>query len=238
MRRRGVARGAAWVLVGIVWLGVPLRAWGQSATPSPLAGPSPSLGPRITAAEVTGDLAAGSELQVTIDATMPGGWEGLHEVDVEVLSGSQLLETLRFDVDKYLMSIGNSAEIVVGTGGVAAGEYLRASGADVIVTTGAGNFSFHVTADVLKTLPEDSRFKLSVTDDTGVTASVTETLSAPKIGFTWGTVITVVLVALLAGGFVGNLFASKRRPPPRVSVYGSIQRRGDDDRASSGERSG
>ena len=38
-------------------------------------------------------------------------------------------------------------------------------------------------------------------------------------------VATAVLVALLAGGVIGNLFASKRRPPPRMSVYGTIDRR-------------
>jgi hypothetical protein len=84
---------------------------------------------------------------------------------------------------------------------------------------------------VIRTLPEGSRFELSVTDDFGATVSTTKQLVEPEDGgLTWGTVATVVLVALLAGGVVGNLFASHRRPPAKMSVYGTIARRIDDDR--------
>ena len=44
-------------------------------------------------------------------------------------------------------------------------------------------------------------------------------------GLSWSTIVTVVLVALLLGGVVGNLFASKRRRAPRLSVYEAIERR-------------
>ena len=44
-------------------------------------------------------------------------------------------------------------------------------------------------------------------------------------GLSWSTIVTVVLVALLLGGVVGNLFASKRRRAPGLSVYDAIQRR-------------
>src|SRR6266508_4529943 len=49
-------------------------------------------------------------------------------------------------------------------------------------------------------------------------------------GVSWGTVIATVCVALLGGAFLGNLFASSRRPPPRLSVYSSIQQRIDEER--------
>jgi hypothetical protein len=118
-------------------------------------------------------------------------------------------------------------ETVAGTGGEAAGEYLRASGSEVVVTTGGGNFSFHVTTHVIKALPEAARFELGVVDDFGAPTSVTRQLQEPpeEGGLGWETVVTAVLVALLAGGFIGNLFASKRRPPPRLSVYGTIDRK-------------
>ena len=44
-------------------------------------------------------------------------------------------------------------------------------------------------------------------------------------GLSWGAILTAVLVVLLAGGVVGNLFASKRRRVARLSVYDAIQRR-------------
>ena len=89
----------------------------------------------------------------------------------------------------------------------------------------------------MKTLPESSRFDLSVTTDLGTTAETSTRLSEPEGGgISWGTVITAVLIALLAGGFVGNIFASRRRPPVRASIYGSIQRKIDEEAGSSPPR--
>jgi hypothetical protein len=51
-----------------------------------------------------------------------------------------------------------------------------------------------------------------------------------KSGFSWGTLGVAILVALFAGGVVGNLFSS-RRVPQRPSVYGTIQRRLEEERA-------
>ncbi len=106
------------------------------------------------------------------------------------------------------------------------------SGADVVVTTGGANLSFEVDADVVEAIPEDARFELSVTDDLGtrVTAARRLARNDPDSGLTWGTVLTAVVVALFAGGFLGNLLASRRRPPARLSVYGTIQRRIDEER--------
>ena len=53
----------------------------------------------------------------------------------------------------------------------------------------------------------------------------TEAAGSADGGLSWSTIVTVVLVALLLGGVVGNLFASKRRRAPRLSVYEAIERR-------------
>src|SRR5437660_831480 len=45
------------------------------------------------------------------------------------------------------------------------------------------------------------------------------------VGFSWGTLGLAIAVALFAGAFVGNLFTSRRRPAPRPSLYGAVQRR-------------
>ncbi len=59
------------------------------------------------------------------------------------------------------------------------------------------------------------------------------TLAEPEGGgITWGTVVALIAAALFAGGFVGNMFASKRRPPARASVYDAVQRRLDDQAGS------
>lgn len=192
--------------------------------------PTPTPRPATVTGEVTGALTSGSTLSISVDATMPGGWEGLHLVEVRVLEGSQELEHLVFDIEDNQLTVGDE-KIAVGTGAVADGEYLRVSGSKVVVTTGAGNLSFGVDASVIRTIPEGARFELGVTDDFESTVDTTVRLAEPEdVGLTLGTVITVVIVALLAGGFVGNLFASHRRPPARMSVYGTIAKRIDADR--------
>jgi hypothetical protein len=190
----------------------------QSPTPSPTRGPSVN-------GEVTGALAVGSTLAIRIDGTMPGGWEALHLLEATVTSGNRELDRLRFDIEDNKLTVGDK-DLIVGTGATSTSEYLRVSGADVIVTTGGANLSFEVDAHVVKTIPADARFVLGVVDDVGESAEVTRSLAAPEGGgITWETVIAAILIALLAGGVVGNLFASKRRPPARLSLYGTIDQR-------------
>jgi len=226
---RGCAFGVRLLVVALLLVVADAGPAGAQST-----SPSPARGPTVSG-QVTGALLAGSMLTIGLDATMPSGWEALHLVEVSVLSGSQELDRLRFDIEDNKLTVGDQY-IVVGTGAVATGDYLRASGADVVVTFGAANLSFGVDADVIKRIPSDARFVISVTGDVGETANAMITLSEPEQGgLTWGTVVTAVFVALLAGGFMGNVVATRRRPPPRLSVYGSIKRRIDDDRESSRE---
>ena len=199
----------------------------QSTSPSPTSGPSVN-------GQVSGALASGSTLTIRVDGTMPGGWQALHLLQASIMSGNQELEELRFDIEDNKLTVGDQ-DLIVGTGATATGAYLRVSGAQVIVTTGGANISFEVDARVVKTFPEGARFVLGVVDDLGESADVTRALAAPESGgISWGTVAALIAAALFAGGFVGNLFASKRRPPPRASVYDAVQRRVQTDRAAKG----
>ncbi len=166
-----------------------------------------------------------------IDAAEVGGWLGLQRLDLSVLVGGQAVETITYDVEGQKLAIGED-DVFAGTGGLVAGSYLRVSGAQVVVTTGGANLSLAATATVLRSIPSDARFRFAATDDAGLTSSVTRPVQAGKGGggVSWGAVIATVCVALLGGAFLGNLFASSRRPPPRLSVYSSIQRRMDEER--------
>jgi hypothetical protein len=200
----------------------------QSTSPSPASGPSVN-------GQVTGALAAGSTLTIRVDGTMPGGWQALHLLEASVMSGNQELDRLCFDIEDNKLTVGDQHTLIVGTGATATSEYLRVSGFNVIVTTGRANISFEVDARVVKTIPEGARFVLGVVDDLGESADVTRALAAPESGgISWGTVAALIAAALFAGGFVGNLFATKRRPPPRASIYDAVQRRVETDRASKG----
>lgn len=198
----------------------------QSASPSPASGPGVN-------GLVTGALAAGSTLTIGIDGTMPGGWHALHLLEASVMSGDQELDRLRFDIEDNKLTVGDQDTLIVGTGATATSEYLRVSGTQVILTTGGANISFEVDARVMKTIPEDARFVLGVVDDFGESAEVTRALAAPEDGgITWATVLALTAAALFIGGFIGNLVASKRRVPTRPSVYATVQRRLEMDRAS------
>ncbi len=206
----------------------PGPASAQSASPSPASGPSVN-------GQVTGALAAGSTLTIRVDATMPVGWHALHLLEASVMSGNKELDRLRFDIEDNKLTVGDQDTLIVGTGATATSEYLRVIGTNVIMTTGGANLSFEVDAHVVKTIPEDARFVLGVVDDFGVSAEVTRSLAAPEGGgISWGTVAALIAAALFAGGFVGNIFANKRRPPPRASVYDAVRRRVETDRAAKG----
>ncbi|MGH2636228.1 MAG: hypothetical protein ACRDHU_08805, partial [Actinomycetota bacterium] len=158
------------------------------------------------------------------------GWQGLHLVEAALVVDGREAERLIYEIEDTQLKVGDQT-IFAGTGATASGRYLRVSGSQVVVTTGGGNLSLHVGAEVLRAIPERASFELSVTGDRGETVSIRRGFASPEPeGLGWGTVATAVIVALLAGGFVGNLFASRRRPPPRLSVYGTIQRRLDADR--------
>jgi hypothetical protein len=219
---RSVIRRRAWGAQLLVAALVVVLAEGPASAQSPT--PSPTRGPSVNG-EVTGALAVGSTLTIRIDGTMPGGWEALHLLEARITSGNRELDRLRFDIENNKLTVGDQ-NLIVGTGATATSEYLRVNGADVIVTTGGANLSFEVHARVVKTIPGDVRFVLGVVDDFGESAEVTRSLAAPEGGgITWETVIAAILIALLAGGVIGNLFASKRRPPARLSLYGTIDQR-------------
>jgi hypothetical protein len=222
-RRRALGALLLVAAVVVVLAGGPVSA--QSPTPSPTRGPSVN-------GQVTGTLAVGSMLTIRIDGTMPGGWEALHLLEATVTSGNQDLDRLRFDIEDNKLTVGDQ-DLIVGTGATVTSEYLRVNGADVIVTTGGANLSFEVDAHLVKTIPGDARFVLGVVDDFGESAEVTRSLAAPEGGgITWEAVIALVAAALFLGGFIGNLFASKRRPPARPSVYETVRQRLDRERAA------
>ena len=71
---------------------------------------------------------------------------------------------------------------------------------------------------MVKTIPADARFVLGVVDDFGESAEVTRSLVAPESGgITWETVIAAILIALLAGGVIGDFFPLPSAGPQRGS---------------------
>lgn len=225
IRRGAIGLGALAALL-VVWSASSVPANAQSASPSPARGPS------VTSAQVTGSLVQGGTLTFRVDSLMPGGWRGLHLVEASVLVNGSVIEHMVYDIEDDKLSLGDQ-DLAVGTGAVAEGEYLRVKGTDVVVTKGGANLSLRVDAEVVKTITEDPRFRLGVTNDFGASDQVTIGLAQPEAaGTTWGTVATFAVAALFFGVFAGNLFASKRRPPRRPSIYEAVQLRIEHERAT------
>ncbi len=229
MIRRVRLRGAFVIgLAGAVMVFVPVHARAQ--TPSPSAPPVPQI-----EGEVSGSLQPGGTLSFRSDVTMSGGWQGLHFIEVVVLSAGREIERMTYEVESSRLQIGDD-KVLVGTGAEGSGAYLGVRGPRVIVTTGGPYLSIQIHADVLRAVPPGARFRLSATGDAGTTAEVTRTLATAEDdgGFGWDVVLGAVAAALLAGAFAGNLVASRRQPPPRLSVYGAIQQRLDADPPATG----
>ena len=219
-----IAAASALVMLGALGLAGVARA----QTPTPTASPTPQL-----SGNVTGSLVAGGTLRVRIDATMAGGWQNLHEIIVGVVVAGRETDQLVFDVEDWRIGMGEQ-HAVVGTGSTVSGEHLRVDGSRVIVTTGGAHLAYTAQAQVVRAIPTDARFLLSAENDFGgLTEKTVGLAEPPSSGITWGTVFGFVAVALLAGALFGNLFAQKRRPPPRVSVYGAVQRRLEEEQSSS-----
>ncbi len=205
----------------MVWVRGPV-ALAQQESPAPIS----------INGEVSGTLAQGGDLEFRADVASPAGWQNSHLVRIEAVSGGKVLDTLSYDVEDAQLTVGE-APMIVGTGADATGSYLHVDGSDVFVTTGGAHLVLSLTAHVIQTLPGDTRFRFTAIDDYGETASVTRELGqGVDQGLSWGTVIMAVVAALLAGGLAGSMVTSRRRPPQRTSVYGTISRRLEDERSS------
>ncbi len=220
--RRGAVVWTAFLVLLVFLVDGPLPSWAASARLS-------------VSGSVSGDLTAGGRLSVRIVAIEPSGWGTLHQLDAEMIAGGSVADRLEFDIENNLLTLG-AQQLFVGTGGNAAGAYFEANGANVIVTTGGPRLEFSVRLRVLRDLPAGATFRLKAVDDHNQSASV---LRAPNAnqggrGLAWGTAVAAVAVALFAGGFLGNLFASRRRPAARPSVYSTIQRRIEAERHAAG----
>ncbi len=192
-------------------------------------------GPTVSGS-VSGSLEQGGRLTIRISAVDSLGWRNLHRLDVQLTVGGGVADELSFDIESNVVTL-NGLRVPVGTGATGMGAYVRLAGSDVIVTTGGARLEFRIGLEVLKPIPEDARFRLTAEDDFGATATVTRSANVGgrgEDGLPWGSVMVAVAVALFVGAFLGNLFASRRRPAARPSIYSTIQRRIEEERQEAG----
>jgi len=245
-----VARELAVALVAVAGLAPAVRA--AVPTTSASVGPTTSAatsGPGTTgppsspagAAHVTaggtaeGELALGSTIAVRVRAQDSLGWQHLDTIEVSLRLNGQPLDTIRIVPTAYSIAIVNgAAPVAIGKPGTVVGPYFRIDNgkASLAADTAANEFSVSFPMRLVHDPPTDAVLVLTATDASGVSSgdvNLSSPVSKQNQGFPWGTIGLAVAAALFLGGFVGNMF-STRRAKARPNVYATVARRIRDDK--------
>lgn len=205
-----------------VWLVIGLLL----AVTGPAEAQQPRRGPRVSGS-VVGELRQGDRVTFTVTAVEPRGYRELNQIRITMLLRDVPLAELTYIEDANSIGIRGGSLLEVGVPGTLEGSFFRFNGLDVRTEASGTKLMVTVPARVLADVPPGADFRFTAVNDSGATGVVVRHLNIEEagIGFGWGTVLLAVLLALFVGAFVGNLFASRRRVAPKVSVYGTIQRR-------------
>ncbi len=178
---------------------------------------------------VTGTLRVNSRLVLQIQATATEGPRAIRQLKVGLLLHDVVLQEIVFDPEKETIGLAEGVPVQIGTPGIVSGEFFRFSGLDVETSIQGGEMRLVVRASILNQVPPGTVYRVTAVDDDLRKVQVTRRANVPEVPakpFPWGSVALIVAAALFAGGFVGNLFASHRRPVAAApSVYEAIRRR-------------
>jgi hypothetical protein len=193
----------------------------------------PALAAPVAKAEhqgsITGTLAAGKVVTVRVSVAHPTGWQKIQRVVVALrLRGRRLDEIVFRTSDLSIVVEGDGSPVVVGQAGHLEGPYFLVDASRVGLRAVGKGLTLSVPIRFQADPPPGARLFYSFVGF-GLAPSGFTALSPPVeagSGFSWGTLGVAVAVALFAGGFVGNLFASnRRRAQSGPSVYGIVQSR-------------
>ncbi len=183
---------------------------------------------------VTGSVKAGSTVTVDLAIHHPSGWQRVQHVVVALQLKGVSLDRLVFEPADFSISIvGDGAPVVVGQEGTLAGTFLRVNTARLSLKASGKDLGLTIPLQFATAPPEGARLFFAV-NALGVVSSGFHPLTPPvkaTKGFSWGTLGLAIAVALFAGGFAGNLVASNRRRPKGPSIYGTVAKRLEEERA-------
>lgn len=178
---------------------------------------------------VTGTLRVNSQVLLRIQATAVEGSQAVRQLKVGLLLHDVVLQEIVFDPAKETIGLAGGVAVRIGTPGIVAGEFFRFSGTDVEASIDGEEMGLVVRASIVNEIPPRTMYRFTAVDDDLRKVQVTRRASVPEVPpkpFPWGSVALIAAAALFAGGFVGNLFASHRRPVATApSVYDAIRRR-------------
>lgn len=200
----------------------------------PLAAVARSASALSAAGTVTGELQQGSPLSIRLVVRHTGGWQEVSEVQVALELRGKSLEQLVIDPTHYSATIPAVAgPAVLGQHDELKGAFFRVDPGQIGLSAKGPTLTLTVPITLAADPPPGARltylargFDLSQVGPRFLTPPV-----ATDHGLSWGALALAVVGALFVGSFLGNLFASRRRPAPRPSIYAAVQRRMEEERA-------
>jgi hypothetical protein len=198
---------------------------------SALAAPSSKVKPT---GSVTGELGQGNTVTVRVAIVHPNGWQNVKRVVVAMRLRGRPLDQIVFESQDLSLSIvGDGGPVVLGQAGELHGPFFVVDTSRVALQASKNRLGLIVPIRLAHAPPAGGRLFYTYSA-LGAPAPGFLALTPPvkeNGGFSWGTLGLAIAVALFAGGFVGNLFSSRRRPA-RPSIYGTVQRRIEQERAT------
>jgi hypothetical protein len=205
------------------------------AAPSVALAASPTSSPKLTGAgTVTGTLTPKSLLTVKLHVEHSQGWQHIQVIDVLLeLRGSTIDQIEITPTTSSVQILGGSAPASLGQAAELQGAYFRVNPAQVAFSARGKQLLVTLPLHLGAAPPPGARLAFSATAVPVATLGP-KSLTPPvksNSGFSWGTLGLAIAVALFAGGFAGSIFAGRRRPAPRPSIYAAVERRLAEERA-------
>jgi hypothetical protein len=175
-----------------------------------------------------------STQQVKVRVHQQHGWQHIDEVDVNLELRNRSLDLLRFTPSASLVEIiGYPPPARLGQSGVLLGSYFKIDPSKVKLQAQGTTLQIAFPLNLVANPPAGARLELAARDDRGASTG-SKPLTPPvesNSGFSIGTLFLAVVAAIFVGGFVGNIVSTKRRPPVRPSIYATVQRRMEEEKA-------
>lgn len=193
-------------------------------------------GPLSATGTVTGDLKRGETVQVRLVVRHSEGWQKIDHVEVDLTLRGVALERIVVDPTHVSVLIdGKAGPDGLGAEAVLNGNFFSVNAQSIGFSARGNQVTLTIPIRVREAPPAGARLTYQARGFD--LASTPERPLGPPVesddGFSWGTLLVAAIAALFVGSYLGSTFASRRRPPPRPSVYAAVQRRLEQERSGS-----
>jgi hypothetical protein len=191
-------------------------------------------GPLTATGTVAGELQPGQTVVARLDVRHTGGWQEIDVIEVGLVLRGVSLERIVVDPTHASVLIeGTAGPDALGAPTVLDGRFVSVNAESIVFAAQGDRVRLTIPIRVRNAPPAGARltyqargFDLSSTEERPLTPPVES-----DGGFSWGTLLVAAIGALFVGSYLGSTFASRRRPPPRPSVYAAVQRRLEQERS-------